>query len=405
MLSVMIARSPESYDCRIVHGLSGVDRDAWNAVANPPGEPYDPFLDWDFLEGLERTGCASPGAGWSPHHLIAYDETGAIAGAMPLYLKSHSYGEFVFDHSWADAFERAGGSYYPKLLCAVPFTPVAGRRILVRRARDSTDIFDALFKTATRLAQGNDLSSLHINFASRTQWNELAALGCLQRQDQQFHWRNDGYRTFDDFLAALSSAKRKNLRKERARAQDGVVYSHLTGDELKSSHWDDFFEFYEDTGARKWGSPYLNRAFFELLHQRMADKTLLILASDADTGETIAGALNMIGGETLYGRYWGRREDRPFLHFETCYYQAVDFAIARGLKTVEAGAQGGHKLARGYVPVPTYSAHWLVNDSFSQAVSRYLEAERREVDAHIDYLGQHSPFKKSNDGQPEKGNE
>ncbi len=375
------------------NALSGVDRDQWNAVANPPGEPYDPFLDWDFLEALESTGCASPREGWSPHHLVARDETETIVGAMPLYLKTNSQGEFVFDHAWADAFERAGGAYYPKLLSAVPFTPVTGRRRLASGPHASA-IKDALTQAAVSIADKNDISSLHINFVDELEWEHLGAIGLLKRQDQQFHWINEEYGAFDDFLSALSSSKRKNLRKERAKAQDGVVFQHLTADQLTEAHWDAFYDFYVDTGSRKWGSPYLNRAFFSLLGQRMAEKILLVMVQDAETGDYIAGALNLIGSETLYGRYWGCSDPRPMLHFETCYYQAMDFAIARGLKRVEAGAQGGHKLARGYMPTATYSAHWIGNEGFADAVARYLEMERREVDGHIDYLGQRTPFRR-----------
>ena len=378
----------------IEQGLANVDREAWNAVANPDGEPYDPFLDWDFLEALEATDCVSPDSGWAPNHLIVKDDSGDIIGAMPLYLKFHSQGEFVFDHSWADAFERAGGRYYPKLLCAAPFTPVTGRRLLVKPGELSSQVKDAMIQAAVKLADANKISSLHINFIDALEWESLGEMGFLKRQDQQFHWLNDGYDSFDDFLAALSSAKRKNLRKERAKAQDGVRYEHLTGDALTEAHWDLFYEFYQDTGSRKWGSPYLNRAFFSELTARMADKVLLVFAYDEDTSAPLAGALNMIGSDTLYGRYWGRREERPFLHFETCYYQAIDFAIANGLSRVEAGAQGGHKLARGYVPTPTYSVHWIADPGFSKAVENYLDMERRDVDAHIEMLGERTPFKR-----------
>ena len=251
-----------------------------------------------------------------------------------------------------------------------------------------------MIQAAVKLADANKISSLHINFIDALEWESLGEMGFLKRQDQQFHWLNDGYDSFDDFLAALSSAKRKNLRKERAKAQDGVRYEHLTGDALTEAHWDLFYEFYQDTGSRKWGSPYLNRAFFSELTARMADKVLLVFAYDEDTSAPLAGALNKIGSDTLYGRYWGRREERPFLHFETCYYQAIDFAIANGLSRVEAGAQGGHKLARGYVPTPTYSVHWIADPGFSKAVENYLDMERRDVDAHIEMLGERTPFKR-----------
>lgn len=379
----------------IVNELADVDREQWNAVANPSSELYDPFLDWDFLEALERSHSATPETGWAPHHILAKSSDGKLTGAMPLYLKSHSQGEFVFDHAWADAYERAGGRYYPKLLTAIPFTPVTGRRRLVdTEAPNATAIADALLHTAIRLCADNNISSLHINFTDALEWERLGGQGLLQRQDQQFHWTNDDYETFDDFLAALASRKRKNLRKEREKAQESVWFLHLTGNALTPVHWNVFFDFYMDTGSRKWGTPYLTREFFELIHERMADKILLVMAYDNHTNAPIAGAMNMIGGDTLYGRYWGRREERPFLHFETCYYQAIDFAIKHKLRFVEAGAQGGHKLARGYTPTSTFSAHWIANEGFSDAVANYLEHERNEVDAHINYLGERTPFKR-----------
>lgn len=389
-----MSNAPSSIILSVESGLSHISREDWNGVANPVGEPYDPFLDWDFLEALEATGCAGAATGWSPQHLVARDDAGGLVGAMPLYLKSHSRGEFVFDHAWADAYMRAGGRYYPKLLCGVPFTPVTGRRMLAAPGPQSDAIKDALVATAVKLADENGISSLHINFVDALDWESLAAMGFLKRQDQQFHWLNEGYESFDDFLAALSSSKRKNLRKERAKAQDGVAFEQLTGDALTEAHWDVFFKFYQDTGDRKWGSPYLNRDFFSLFHERMADKILLVLARDAEDRRPIAGALNLIGSDALFGRYWGRTEERPCLHFETCYYQAIDYAAAHGLARVEAGAQGEHKLARGYVPTPTYSAHWIADPGFADAVENYLEMERREVDAHIDYLGQKTPFRR-----------
>ncbi len=382
---------------RIETSLSNVDREAWNAIANPADLPYDPFLDWDFLQALEETKCVSPQTGWAPHHIIAQDQNGVIVGACPMYLKSHSQGEFVFDHAWADAFERAGGQYYPKLLIAIPFTPVTGRRLLASADPTGQHIKDALLQTAIQLTATNKLSSLHLNFIDALEYEHLGAQSLLQRTDQQFHWVNDNYKNFDAFLDVLASRKRKNLRKERAQAQDGILYEHLTGDQITSEHWDIFYKYYQDTGARKWGSPYLNRAFFQLLGQRMGDKILLVLARDTEDNRPIAAALNMIGSDTLYGRYWGCSEPRPCLHFETCYYQAIDYAIAHNLKRVEAGAQGGHKLARGYAPTPTYSAHWIANQGFSDAIAQYLEHEREQVEADIEYLGQRTPFRKPED--------
>ncbi len=386
-----------SLSISIVNSLGEIDSSDWNAIANPEGSTYDPFLDWDFLQGLEETKCVHPDKGWAPYHIVARDNQDNLVGACPMYLKSHSQGEFVFDHSWADAYERAGGRYYPKLLIGVPFTPVTGRRRLFAEGPNASSIRDALLQTAIKMTAENNLSSLHINFIDALEHEALGADGLLQRTDQQFHWENDNYSSFEDFLDKLASRKRKNLKKERAQAQDGITYLHLTGPDITEDHWDIFYGFYTDTSARKWGSPYLNRAFFDLLGQRMADKILLILAYDTETNLPIAGALNMIGSNTLYGRYWGCSEPRPCLHFETCYYQAIDFAIAKGLKRVEAGAQGGHKLARGYAPSPTYSAHWIANASFSEAIAQYLTHEREHVESDIEYLGKRTPFRKGED--------
>ena len=380
-------------EIRLIHSLNEVSADEWNAVANPPSEIYDPFLSWQFLQAMEESGAASPATGWAPHHIIIEQAGRGLCGAMPLYLKSHSQGEFVFDHSWADAYERAGGDYYPKLLSAVPFTPVTGRRRLVRPGPDAAQIADALLGAAVKIAADNGISSLHINFLTGEDALRLEAAGLLVRTDQQFHWHNDGYESFDDFLAVLSSSKRKNLRKERQRAQEGLTFHHITGDAITEDHWDVFYQFYMDTGARKWGTPYLNRESFSLLGERLADDILLIFAEE--DGHPIAGALNMIGGDRLLGRYWGTVSPRPMLHFETCYYQAIDFAIERGLKTVEAGAQGGHKLARGYVPETTYSAHWIAHEGLADAVGEYLGRERQMVEREADFLRERTPFKKN----------
>ncbi|MEL6473398.1 MAG: GNAT family N-acetyltransferase [Pseudomonadota bacterium] len=377
----------------VAEGLSGVSPAAWDAVANPPGERFDPFLSWAFLEALESTGAAVSRTGWSPHHLLVEGPDGELRAAMPLYAKTHSRGEFVFDHSWADAYERAGGRYFPKLLAGVPFTPVTGRRRLVPPGPDQAHLRAALISGAVQIAEQNDLSSLHINFLEAEESATLTEMGLLQRTDQQFHWQDEGYGDFDGFLAALSSSKRKNLRKERAKAQDGLNFVHLTGPEITEADWDAFYEFYLDTGARKWGSPYLNRDTFGLLGERMADRIVLIFALDA--GRPIAGALNMIGSDTLYGRYWGCTEHRPMLHFEVCYYQAIDFALANGLTFVEAGAQGGHKLARGYAPVTTYSAHWIAHPGLRDAVADYLVRERQSVASEAEYLQDRTPFKKT----------
>ncbi len=372
--------------------LADIDRASWDRVANAVGARYDPFLSWDFLEALERSGAATPEAGWSPLHLTIEGPGGEVRAAMPLYAKTHSYGEFVFDHAWADAFERAGGDYYPKLLGAVPFTPVTGRRLLVPGGPDGPRLRKALLAGAVQLAEENGLSSLHLNFLSETDAAELEAAGMLMRTDQQFHFINEGYETFEDFLAALSSSKRKNLKKERRRAQEGLEIRHLTGADITEADWDAFYVFYVDTGARKWGTPYLTRESFSLIGERMADQILLVMAYE--DGEPIAGAMNMIGSDTLYGRYWGCTAHKPMLHFEVCYYQAMDFALSRGLTYVEAGAQGGHKLARGYQPVTTRSAHWIAHPGLRNAVSDYLTRERAAVEAEQDFLRERTPFKK-----------
>lgn len=378
----------------ICQNLSEITPADWNSVANPDGAPYDPFISWEFLEALESAGSATPQTGWSPCHILCYGPDDTLRGAMPLYAKTHSQGEFVFDHSWANAFQNAGGNYYPKLLNAVPFTPVTGRRRLVPDGPDSERIKITLLSAALQLATDNGFSSVHMNFLKEDEAETLAQTGMLHRTDQQFHWQNDGYEDFTDFLTALSSAKRKNLRKERAKAQQGLEFEHITGAAISEAHWDAFYTFYLDTGSRKWGSPYLTRETFSLLGERIADRLLLIFAME--DGRPIAGALNMIGSDTLYGRYWGCVSPRPMLHFETCYYQAIDYAIAKGLKYVEAGAQGSHKLARGYAPIITHSAHWVAHEGLRSAIADYLERERDAVVADQDYLKARTPFKKEN---------
>ncbi|MEM7766133.1 MAG: GNAT family N-acetyltransferase [Pseudomonadota bacterium] len=381
-----------AFQISVARGLSDVDRTEWDRVANPDCSRYDPFLSWNFLEALEASGAASTETGWAPHHLLVNGPGERLRAAMPLYAKTHSYGEFVFDHGWADAFERAGGRYFPKLVCAVPFTPVTGRRLLVPDGPDAPALREVLLTGAIQIAEDNELSSLHLNFTSDGETDILERAGLLLRTDQQFHFINNGYDTFDDFLAALSSAKRKTLRKERRKAQEGLEFRRITGDALGEAEWDAFYAFYIDTGARKWGSPYLNRETFSLLGERMADEIMLVMAYE--DGQPIAGALNFIGSDTLYGRYWGCLSARPMLHFEVCYYQAIDFALERGLTYVEAGAQGGHKLARGYVPVQTRSAHWIGHAGFREAVSDYLRRERAAVAADMGYLRERAPFRK-----------
>ncbi len=373
----------------VIGGLDMIERAAWDALANPADRPYDPFLSWDFLQALEESGCAIGMRGWRPAHLVARDGAGAAVGAMPLYAKDHSYGEYVFDHGWADAMHRAGGRYYPKLQCAVPFTPVPGRRILARDAA----VEQALAQAAIGLAQRAGASSVHATFADGALCERLAPLGYLTRVGLQYHWFNRGYASFADFLADLSSQKRKTIRRERERAKEGLAIRRLRGDDIKPEHWDFFFHCYMDTGSRKWGSPYLTRKFFALLGERMANRCVLFVA-EAD-GTPIASALNLIGGDALYGRYWGRTAEAPFLHFELCYYQAIDLAIELGLPRVEAGAQGEHKLARGYVPAPTYSAHWIAHPGLRNAVRRYLEAETPAMVDEAESLMDHTPFKKA----------
>jgi predicted N-acyltransferase len=347
----------------------------------------NPFVSHAFLTLLEESGSVGGSSGWTPAPLLLSGETG-LTGALPAYIKQHSQGEYVFDHAWADAWHRAGGSYYPKLQIAVPFTPATGPRILTR----DSGLAHFLLRAAEQVCAQNGLSSAHATFIDPAQVPLFEAAGWLLRSDIQFHWQNDGYASFEDFLAVLSSAKRKNLRKERAAAQDGVTIRRLSGADIKEHHWDAFWHFYQDTGARKWGRPYLTREAFSLIGERMADKTLLVMA-EID-GNPVAGALNFIGGDALYGRYWGALLDKPFLHFELCYYQAIDAAIELGLSRVEAGAQGGHKLARGYAPVQTWSAHHIVHPGFRDAIADFLEKERAGVASEQLWLGQRTPFRK-----------
>lgn len=374
----------------VIGDLANIERATWDGLANPADQAYDPFLSWDFLRSLEESGSASAAKGWQALHLVAHDASGAAVGAMPLYAKDHSYGEYVFDHAWADALQRAGGQYYPKLQCAVPFTPVPGRRIF---ARDPA-VQSALAQGAIGLAQRAGASSVHATFAEEELVRRLAPLGYQVRTGLQYHWFNRDYATFADFLGALSSQKRKSIRRERERAKEGLRVRRLRGAEITARDWDFFFRCYIDTGSRKWGSPYLNRAFFDLLSQRMGDRCVLFVAEEND-GTPLASALNLIGGEALYGRYWGRIADVPFLHFELCYYQAIELAIELGLPRVEAGAQGEHKLARGYVPVQTWSAHWIEHDGLRNAVRHYLRQETPAVVEEAEILTEHAPFKKS----------
>jgi hypothetical protein len=374
---------------KVLGSIRDVAADAWSACAGAD----DPFLNYGFLAALEDSGSVSAETGWIPQHLAALGEDGSVAACASLYLKSHSYGEYVFDWSWADAYERAGGRYYPKLQSAVPFTPITGRRLLVR-PNAPAGAAEVLAAAMVRLAEQLEVSSLHVTFPTEPEWRTLGDHGWLMRTGYQFHWENRGYRTFDDFLADLSSRKRKAIRKERAAVRDqDVTVRTLTGEAIEERHWDAFYRFYRNTHGRKWGHAYLNRAFFSLLAGAMAERVVLVMAETSD-GRPVGGALNILGRDTLYGRYWGCEEHFRFLHFEACYYRAIDFAIEHGLARVEAGAQGEHKIQRGYLPQPTYSAHWIADPGFRRAVERFLQAERRAAAAEMRLLSEESPFRK-----------
>lgn len=380
---------------RVAASIGAFSREEWESLSgtsrSSAGQYYNPFISYDFLTSLEDSGCATARSGWQGHHLRLETEDGRLLGAVPCYAKSHSQGEYVFDHGWADAFERAGGRYYPKLQISVPFTPATGPRLLVQEGGESNRA--TLVAGIKAVTDKLGVSSAHVTFARDEDMAVLEAGGFLRRTDQQFHFFNECYGTYDDFLGTLASRKRKALKAERRKAlDDGIEIDWLTGRDITEADWDDFFAFYMDTGGRKWGRPYLNRRFFSLIGERMADDILLVMARR--NGRYIAGAINFIGSETLYGRNWGCIEDHPFLHFEVCYHQAIDFAIDRKLKTVEAGAQGEHKLARGYLPVTVQSAHYIAHPSLRRAVADYLERERREVAQMGAYLNDHGPFRK-----------
>jgi predicted N-acyltransferase len=387
--------------------IADIAASEWDACANPArlatgdavaadglyeGERHNPFLSHAFLHALEASGCVGARAGWAPFHLAIEDERGKIVAVAACYLKSHSQGEYVFDHAWADAYERAGGDYYPKLQVSVPFTPVNGRRLLLAGEKDAGSR-EALIAGLRALRQQTGASSVHITFPTAEEWQALGNAGFLQRTGQQFHFFNSAYANFEEFLCDLASRKRKAIRRERSAAlADGIDIEWVTGRDITEAHWDAFFAFYMDTGSRKWGRPYLNRKFFSLVGETMADRILLVMAKRG--GRYIAGALNFIGDDALYGRNWGAIEEHPFLHFEVCYYHAIEFGIARGLKRVEAGAQGEHKLARGYRPVTTYSAHDFADPRMTRAIGDYLKNERRHIEAAIDIYGEHVPFRK-----------
>src|SRR6266702_8279761 len=403
-----------------VSSVSQIPAEDWDACANPrlgPGthngldrsalpDPvnnscadltfgYNPFVSHAFFSALEASGSACARTGWGPRHLLARLD-GAIAGIVPCFLKSHSQGEYVFDRGWADAYERAGGRYYPKLQVSVPFTPAAGPRLLIRDGVDHGHVRTALASGLVALCGMTKASSVHVTFARKAEWKFLAAQGFLQRNDQQFHWHNRGYGCFEDFLGSLNSRHRKAIRRERRDAlADGITIHALTGNDITEDAWDAFFAFYMETGSRKWGRPYLTRSFFSLIGESMAEDVALIMARR--NGRWIAGAINFIGSDTLFGRNWGAIEHHPFLHFEVCYYQAIDFAIRRGLKSVEAGAQGEHKIARGYLPQTTYSAHYIADPDLRRAISDYLKRERAYVAEAGRELSEAGPFRKSAD--------
>ena len=384
--------SGSSFTVKVMNRIGAVAAADWDACAGPD----NPSLAHAFLHALEESGSVATEAGWQPQHLVVEDGAGHVIGAAPMYLKSHSYGEYVFDWGWADAYERAGGDYYPKLQISVPFTPVTGPRLMVRPGADR-DVPAALIAGMQQLAQRYGISSVHVTYPTEPEWQRLGDVGWLQRTGEQFHWQNDGYGSFEDFLAALSSRKRKMIRRERREVADSGIRLHaFTGDAIEPEHWDAFYRFYIATADKKWGYPYLTHDFFQLLGETMAERVVLVMA--ALDGRWVAGALNLLGIDTIYGRNWGSAGEFRFLHFEACYYQAIEFAIAHGLKRVEAGAQGPHKLQRGYLPCLTYSAHWIVDSRLRDAVANYLGRERMMVDYELAALAAHSPFRKPDGG-------
>jgi uncharacterized protein len=404
-----------------VPSVGDVLAEDWNACANPApfGNPdlsndlngvaakaacadlkpyYNPFVSHAFFQAAEASGSATAHTGWGPRHLLAKIDD-EVVGIVPCYLKSHSQGEYVFDRGWADAYERAGGRYYPKLQCSVPFTPATGPRLLIRSDVDREQTANALASGLVALCGVSKASSAHVTFARESEWKFLAEHGFLQRTDQQFHWHNQGFATFDDFLASLNSRHRKAIKRERREAVPAGISIHwLTGNDITEDAWDAFFAFYMETGSRKWGRPYLTRSFFSLIGENMRQDVLLVMAKR--NGRWIAGAINFIGSDTLFGRNWGAIEHHPFLHFEVCYYQAIDFAIRHDLKVVEAGAQGEHKIARGYLPQTTYSAHYIADPSLRRAIADYLKRERAYVAEAGRELAAAGPFRKDGDEAP-----
>ena len=410
----MIAEPMIEVTLRVANSLKEVAAEAWDACANPvvgrdqgngadlaPREAqentleteYNPFISYDFLSSLELSQSVRTRGGWQPLHLLAEDSNGTLVGAVPCYAKTHSQGEYVFDHGWAEAYERAGGSYYPKLQVSVPFTPATGRRLLVRPGPEADAVRGALADSLMDVCRRSNASSVHVTFATQPEWDLLGRRGFLKRTHQQFHWENAGYNSFDAFLAALASRKRKTIRREREDALSAGISVHwLTGADLTESVWDAFFDFYMETGSRKWGRPYLTRPFYSMVGEKMRDRILLVMAKR--NGRWIAGAINFIGSHTLFGRHWGAVEHHPFLHFELCYYQAIQYAIEHKLDRVEAGAQGEHKISRGYLPTTTYSAHYIVDPGLRRAIEDFLKHERAYVAAAGAELAETAPFRK-----------
>jgi predicted N-acyltransferase len=410
----MIAEPMIEVTLRVANSLKEVAAEAWDACANPVvgrdhgngaelaprdaqentfEDQYNPFISHDFLSSLELSQSVRTRGGWQPLHLLAEDSNGTLVGAVPCYAKTHSQGEYVFDHGWAEAYERAGGSYYPKLQVSVPFTPATGRRLLVRPGPEADAVRGALADSLMDICRRSNASSVHVTFATQPEWDLLGRRGFLKRTHQQFHWENAGYDSFDGFLAALASRKRKTIRREREDALSAGISVHwLTGADLTESVWDAFFDFYMETGSRKWGRPYLTRPFYSMVGEKMRDRILLVMAKR--NGRWIAGAINFIGSHTLFGRHWGAVEHHPFLHFELCYYQAIQYAIEHKLARVEAGAQGEHKISRGYLPTTTYSAHYIVDPGLRRAIEDFLRHERAYVAAAGAELAEAAPFRK-----------
>jgi predicted N-acyltransferase len=382
---------------KLVDGIGEISAEDWDACAQPDPASANPFVSYKFLHALEESGSATAQAGWLPRHMVVEGADGRLIGAAPMYVKSHSQGEYVFDWGWADAFEQAGGNYYPKLQVAVPFSPVTGPRLLVRPDNQTSglqtdNLRQTMIAALTTVADKLDVSSVHVTFSTAEEAAIFGKSGWIQRLGQQFHWRNKGYEDFDEFLGTLISRKRKSIRKERREVEaQGITVGTYSGDDIKPEYWDAFYRFYSSTYDRKWGYPYLTREFFEILHSTMRDQVALVIAKH--DGQPVAGAINMIGGDALYGRNWGSDEEFKFLHFEACYYQAIDFAIARGLKWVEAGTKGTHKIQRGYLPTATYSAHYIRHEGFRDAVEDFCVRESQMISAEMLELGTYSPYR------------